>query len=322
MTYTFKLASRIARLRAPALALLLGVSMGCNSANQLSPTNEPSVFSDQAISGPVSLNVASEAATLPPPPPPSTLFSGVPLGPFDVPVSAMPSFSGAVRTTTPISIVAIASAARQAGARIVLRLVSEALVKNTDGTFSVTKWKEAIDRYAGVDLSSVSDGTIAGHLLVQNPQDPATWGGEQIPYATLEEMARYSRERWPGLPTIVKAPPTWLAATPTPWQYLDASSVVYSGPPTDVEVWAGRQAKTAVNAGLGLLFGINVLNGHLSARQLASWGSVLLAQGQMCGLVMYRYDAIYFERSDVKAAVATLDEQAGAHAKTSCRVRS
>jgi hypothetical protein len=135
-------------------------------------------------------------------------------------------------------------------------------------------------------------------------------------------MARYSRERWPGLPTIVKAPPSWLAASPTPWRYLDASAVVYSGSAGNVEDWATRQARTAIDAGLGLLIGINVLNGHTSASQLASWGSALLRQNHVCGLVMYRYEATYFSRSDVKAAVASLTEQAQAHAKTSCRVRS
>jgi hypothetical protein len=60
----------------------------------------------------------------------------------------------------------------------------------------------------------------------------------------------------------------------------------------------------------------------MSASQLQSWGSALVAQSRGCGLVMSRYDAAYFGRSDVKEAVKTVAEQAEARAATSCRVRS
>jgi hypothetical protein len=272
-----------------------------------------------------------------PPPPDPSPSSGVPFGPYGLPTSEMASFSGSVRGATPSSVLATAAAARQAGTRIVLRLTGTE-VTNSDGSFSLTKWKAALDRYAGVNLSSfVSDGTIAGHLLVQNPHRADTWGGRQIPYSTLEEMARYSRQRWPGIPTIVHAPPSWLASKSSPWAYLDAASVMYSGSAGSVSAWIGEQASTAKGARLGLLVGMNVSNGGtsasrlpgttsgkyaMSASQLQSWGSTLAVQPETCGLVLSRYDAGYFGRSDVKAAVATVAEKARARTAKSCRVRS
>jgi hypothetical protein len=150
-------------------------------------------------------------------------------------------------------------------------------------------------------------------------------------------MAHYSRQRWPAIPTIVDAPPSWLRAKTTAWQYLDASSVMYSGAAGDAGAWVGKQASDAVAARLGLLVGMNVLNGGtsssglagttqgkfaMSASQLRTWGSAILAQSRVCGLMMSRYDEGYFGRSDVKDAVAALGEKARTHAATSCRVRS
>lgn len=356
MTFTFKLAKRIAILRAPDLALIFCLSAaGCTGADELGPTADSRVLSiapEDTVTPPPAPPIAPEDTILGPPPPPADTvlpppsaprdtvlpppsaptdtvlpppsamsFSGIPLGAYDVPASAMTSFSGAVVTTTPSNIVNITSAARMAGARVVLRLTSNAQLQNADGTFSLRKWKAAVDRYARVDLS-LGDGTIAGHILVQNPHRADQWGGREIPYATLEEMARYSRMRWSGLPTIVKAPLSWLAATPTPWRYLDAASTVYAGAAGDVENWANRQARTAANAGLGLLVGMNVLDGPLTSGQLASWGSALLNQDHVCGLVMYRYNAAYFGRPDVRNAVAYLVEKARMRSRTSCRVRA
>ena len=281
----------------------------------------------------------SEPPPSEPPPPESPSSSGVPFGAYGLPTQEMGSFTGSIRGATPSSVLVIAAAARRAGASVILRFTGNDMdLANADGTFSLTKWKAAVDRYAGVDLSSyIRDGTIAGHLLVQHPQAAKAWGGHPISHATIEEMARYSRQRWPAIPTIVHAPPSWLAAKPTPWQYLDASSVMYSGSAGDAGVWVGAQASAARQARLGLLVGMNVLNGGtsasrlagttegkfaMSATQLRSWGSTLVTQSQVCGLLMSRYDEGYFGRSDIKDAVAVVGERARTRAATSCRVRT
>jgi hypothetical protein len=263
--------------------------------------------------------------------------SGVPFGPYSVTSSAMASFSGAVQAVTPANVLATARAARQAGARLVLRLANGE-EENADGTFNLDKWKAAIDRYRSIDLGPfITDGTIMGHLLVQNPQYAERWGNRAIPQATLDEMARYSRGRWPGITTMVQAPARWLADKSTAWQYLDAAAVMYAGSSGDAATWIAAQAAAASDARLGLMVGMNVLNGGTSASgipgdndgkyamsptQLGTWGAALLTPTRVCGLMLSSYDADYFGRSDVKAAVAKLRDTASTHAGTSCRMRT
>jgi hypothetical protein len=271
----------------------------------------------------------------PEPEPSPTPSSGVPFGPYAVTSSAMGSFSGAVQSVTPANVLATARAARQADVQLVLRLATGD-VTNADGTFNLDKWRAAIDRYRSIDLAPfITDGTIMGHMLVQNPHYAERWGGRTIPQANLDEMARYSRGRWPGLTTVVQAPATWLATKSTAWQYLDAASVMYAGS-GEAAKWIAAQVAAASDARLGLMVAMNVLSGGtsssgiqvlgagnyaMSATQLGTWGAALLAPTRVCGLMMSRYHSDYFGRSDVKAAVATLAQKASAHAGTSCRVR-
>jgi hypothetical protein len=148
-------------------------------------------------------------------------------------------------------------------------------------------------------------------------------------------MARYSRARWTAVPTIVDAEASWLSTTTT-WRYLDAATVSYTAAAGDPATWISRQASAAARARLGLLVGMNVLNGGtsasgiagsqpgkyaMSATQLRNWGSALLAEDRACGLVLQRYDSRYFGRSDVAGAIAELGRKAGEVQASSCRVR-
>ncbi len=73
--------------------------------------------------------------------------------------------------------------------RASLRLTGSSDVANGNGTFNLTKWKAALDRYAGVDLSSfVGDGTIAGHY------DAAYFGRSDVKGA-VETLAGQARAR-------------------------------------------------------------------------------------------------------------------------------
>ena len=136
-------------------------------------------------------------------------------------------------------------------------------------------------------------------------------------------MAKYSRDRWPTLPTIADAPPSWLGTRS--WQYLDAAWATYSTSSGDVTGWVNAQASAAGRARLGLLVGVEVSNGRgkyaMSASQLRASGLVLAASSKVCGLVLSRYDATYFARSDVKDAVSSVAAKARDRAATACRVR-
>ena len=57
----------------------------------------------------------------------------------------------------------------------------------------------------------------------------------------------------------------------------------------------------------------------MSAAELRKYGSALLSQSYMCAFSMWRYSSTYYNRADVKSAMADLSATAKSHAKTSCR---
>ena len=175
-------------------------------------------------------------------------------GPYGLPMSEMGSFNSSIRVVAPDNVVDNLQSARKAGAKVILRLAAGDL-QNSNGTFSLTKWKAAVDRAAQADLSSyVRDGTFAGHLLILSPDVAGRWGGQRISHATLDEMARYSRSRWGAVPTIVEADAAWLGTT-TAWSWLDGVWAIYSASAGDAATWVGRQASAAGRARLGIMLG-------------------------------------------------------------------
>jgi hypothetical protein len=90
----------------------------------------------------------------------------------------------------------------------------------------------------------------------------------------------------------------------------------------------------AKGKGLGLVLGMNVLDGGngsshiagftrgkyaMSASEIRSYGSALLAQSYDCGFFNWSFDAAYYGRSDIASAMSDMSANARAHAKTSCR---
>jgi hypothetical protein len=57
----------------------------------------------------------------------------------------------------------------------------------------------------------------------------------------------------------------------------------------------------------------------MSAAELKEYGNALLAQSYVCAFSMWRYDATYYNRADIKSAMAELAAKARSHGKTGCR---
>jgi hypothetical protein len=223
------------------------------------------------------------------------------------------------------------------GGRLVLKLSggSQSHVKNADGTFSFTKWKTVVDRFRGVNLAPyITDGTIIAHYLIDEPNMAHRWGGKTIPQATIEAMAKYSKQIWPSMLTIVRVVPTWLASAPVTYTYLDAGWAQYTAVKGDPTRWITAEVNAAKSKGLGLVASMNVLDGgngssgirgytsgkwSMSASELRSYGTVLLNQTYVCAFYQWMYNSSYYGRSDIKSAMAALSTKARAHTKTSCR---
>ncbi len=238
---------------------------------------------------------------------------------------------------TPTNIIPLLNDARARGGRLILKLClgRDSYVKNADGTFSLTKWKELVGRFRGVNLTPyINDGTIVGHFLIDEPHRTAKWGGKIIPQATVEAMAQYSKQLWPTMTTFVHTKTDWLANTPVTYRYLDAGWAQYAVGKGEINTWVASEIALAKRKGLGLVLGMNVIAGSnanggikgyypgyyaMSATQLKSWGTVLLKQSYGCAFFMWQYNSAYYGRSDIKAAMAALSPLAKAHPKTSCQ---
>jgi hypothetical protein len=237
----------------------------------------------------------------------------------------------------PSNILSRLSGARAKGGRVVIKLCKgrDSYVKNSDGTFSLTKWKSLVGRYRNVNLGPyISDGTIIAHYLIDEPHRASRWGGKAISHATLEAMAKYSKGLWPQMTTAVRVVPSHLASTSLDYRYLDAGWTQYAARLGDPAKWVAAEAAAAKRKGLGLVVGMNVLDGGngssgirgrssgkwaMSASELRKYGSAMLGQSLACAFFNWTHDTGYYGRSDIKSAMADVSAKARSHAKTSCR---
>jgi hypothetical protein len=149
--------------------------------------------------------------------------------------------------------------------------------------------------------------------------------------ADIEEMARYSKQIWPGLPTVIRGWAWYLKGYD--YKYLDAAWAQYHERFGSIDEFVDSNVRDAKASGLSLVVGLNVLAGggkdglsgykegrsSMTAAQMKAWGGALLDQPYACAFVMFRYHPDYFGRSDIKQAVAELSQKARRHENRTCR---
>jgi hypothetical protein len=215
--------------------------------------------------------------------------------------------------------------AQTAGRKSVVRLVGSAQAKNADGTFSLTRWKAALDGYRSLPLGThVSSGTLYLHYLIEQPTCASCWGGKVIPWATIEEMARYSKSIWPGLRTTVRLAPSKLAQATFRWSYLDAGWMEYHTGRGDLRTELAREVAQAREEGLSLVAGLNLLDGagyrtpSMTAAQVKTFGTILAAAPSVCALMGWKYDASFVSQTGMREAFAAVATVARSRTGVSC----
>jgi hypothetical protein len=267
----------------------------------------------------------------------SAFRGGIPFGVFHLPTSQYgKNFSGSLVNTSSAtrSLVPVLTAAKRAGVKVVVSFVgADHYYKNSNGTFSLAKWKKRVDAYRKVNFSSfVKDGTIIGHYIMDEPHDPSNWAGRTVPRATVDEMARYSKSIWPSMPTIVRGWPAFLKGYN--YRYLDAAWAQYSARFGNVSTWVRNNVRDAKASGLALVVGLNQLQGgakgglngfyrrgfySMSASQMRSWGAAILTDPYPCAFLSWAYNSKYMGRSDIRSAKTYLAGKARSKATKSCR---
>lgn len=322
MTDIVKLAGRV--LPVLVLALALGA---CDRADPTSPSDTP----EPAIALGAARVTPSFARSF---------RGGIPFGVFHLPKAEYGKvLNGSLANLDPSNLLSYLEAARQSGTRIMLSVVGrQTHYRNKNSSFSLALWKQRVDRFRGIDFSSyIADGTILGHYMLDEPHDQGNWGGATVSPATLDEMAKYSKQLWPTLPTVVRAWPAYLKGHN--YKYLDAAWAQYSprygasSQRLPVKEFISKNVSEAKGAGLALVVGLNLLAGGSSrglegyypsqlapsASDLREFGSALLESSYACAFISWRYDDRYLSRSDVKAAISDLAEQARSQPYKSCR---
>jgi hypothetical protein len=317
MAHNLEFAGRMTRLRAPVLAALI-LSLACNGSDSFTgnSTTDPAAIDEvSALAGATqTLSLAS-----------SSFAGGIPIGTFAQPTSAFGAhFNGALRTISPYNLRGELAAIKARGGKVVLMFAgNERHYKDGSRHFSITKWKARVARFKSINFGSyVSDGTIIAHYLIDEPNDPANWGGRPVSSSTVEEMAKYSKQLWPSMATVVRAEPRHMGRS---HRYLDAAWAQYLHRRGNVGDYIARNVAEAKSRGLALIVGLNVLKGgspngtKMTASEVKSWGATLLSSSYPCAFISWQYNSAYLSSSSIKDAMKSLRSRAQGRAFKSCR---
>ncbi len=329
MTHSFKLSRRIARLRLPLFAAAVLTIVACNTTDSLDPdTSSPAPTASDPGSEIGVLADSSVQADSPGGPLLASISyaGGIPMGLFHLPDGDFGSrYNGAMRTVSPSYLMGDLSAIKSRGGKVVLNLAgSQKYYKDSYGHFSFTKWKARVDRFRNLNISPyISDGTIVGHYLIDEPYDKANFAGQAVPGSTLEAMAKYSKQIWPNMTTIVRAEPYLIKWSGT-YHYLDAAWAQYLYRKGSVSTYLSKNVSSAQNMGLQLIVGLNipgggVNNGTMTPAQVQSWGTTLLGSSYPCAFLSWKHGYTYLTTTSMKSAMDVLRKKAQSHVNKSCK---
>ena len=316
MNPTCQFPTWLARLRAPLLVAVFLTLGSCGGPEPLTPPDDDGSISTESESPSFAIEYAG----------------GIPFGMYTLPVSQIGSiYNGAQRNARILvetgTFKTTLAGIKSRGGKVFLNLTGyHKYYVDSDGHFSFTKWKERLNMFRSIDFSSyIKDGTIIAHFLIDEPNDASNWGGRQVPQSTLEAMAKYSKQLWPGMATVVRDESTYLAKWTGTYVYLDgawAQWVARKGDPLD---FIRRNVADAQKKGLSLVTGLNTAKGYygsrLSASLIKSAGSALLSSSYPCAFISWEYggEEAYLATTAVRDAMKYLRAKAQNRTFKSCK---
>jgi hypothetical protein len=316
---------RKSRLRAVLPAVISLALVACDQGDVFNPDDSTTPQPGDQGPLPVDDQTGVQVAEMDIPISASLSFAGgIPIGMFSQPVTTFNGrYNGSKLTVSPSSIVKVLSGAKAVGGRMVLMLAGDPRdFKDGDGHFSLSMWKARVDRFKSVNFGSyISDGTIIAHYLLDEPNDPNNWNGQPVPASTLEEMARHSKQLWPSMATVVRVHPSYLRSD---HRYLDAAWAQYLYRRGNVNDYIRKNVSDAQQRGLGLVVGLNFLDGGaphgtpMSSSEVESWGSALLSSTYPCAFISYKYNSTFLSSPGVGSAMDALRSKAENRSSKSC----
>ena len=248
------------------------------------------------------------------------------MGIFALPTTWFGSrYSGAKQTIGPTLLQNELAAIKARGGRIVLMMAgSQSNYQDASGHFSLTKWKQRIDRFRGINFTSyINDGTIIAHYLIDEPQDKGNWKGVPISPSMVDEMGQYSKQLWPGLATIVRTEPRFFSSSP---QYIDAAWAQYLSRLGDANAYIRRNVAEAQARRPGPdrrheppATAAPRTDGQCRRAKSSDTGSALLGSTYSCAFINWQFMSSYFSSSAMKGAMNALRRKAQSRPARSCR---
>lgn len=197
---------------------------------------------------------------------------------------------------------------RDAGMSVTLRMTSQPTTY-FESDFDLDQWKTDLDRWDSIDLTDfIEDGTLVGHMLLDDIHNYSYVSGSIDPTAAeLDEMARYSEEKFPGLLTYVRENATDMPV-PLDGTYADLDAIVnqYNAyVDGDITTYATVEVAKANELNVGSIQGLNIVDGGngdsgvegsrsgryaMTAAEIAEYGETLLSVDNVLMFLMWEYD--------------------------------
>jgi hypothetical protein len=278
---------------------------------------------------------------------------GLPNGPWNLPADSLCTlgYTGTTVNVNASTVLPILDRTRQCRARTFANVRRNRL-KDASGTLSVQAARAELDTWPWAGLCSrVKDSTIIAFLIGDDVSN-AEWGPAPLPVrlAQWDSIAGAIHVRCPGAPIALRALPTVLEAR-TSWQWLTTGWAQYTGPVRHgtPEKFFGAQVASAGRQRLGLVAGVNLLNGgcgpvernrclpgipgtgaagtgtgdyQMSAEELVYYKTVAMTNPYVCASVDWswgpNFDSNFHLRPEIQSATKVVATIAATRPLASC----
>ncbi|HCM38036.1 TPA: hypothetical protein DIS61_05275 [Patescibacteria group bacterium] len=259
------------------------------------------------------------------PSPTPTTDAALPLGPFNPPqVEYGYPFTGGFLDLKISTALATLASAKASNMHVFVHFTGgRSNFQTSTGAFDLTKWKAQLDNWKSLVpqiQAYVDDGTITGHMMLDEPQDPNNWDGNTVPCSDILGAADYSHSAafWPNMPAGAGTHATWIADQSCDWlsSKFDFTLTPYTyARGQTYQDFLSANLDAASRGGFTFYASLNVLDGgttkgvEMTQQQIQDAGGYFLCNGAN-GLTMWKWDSVFFGRTDIQAAMDYLNARA------------
>ena len=277
--------------------------------------------------------------------------TGLPSGPFNLPPDSLCTLGYSATTLAVVDtrVLRDLQRTRECGARTFAQ-IRRGKLKDSSGKLSVEATRAELDTWPWPGLCGrVQDSTILAFYIGDDVEAPE-WGPARLPVrlAQWDSIAGLIRARCPAAPVAIRAHPNQLEARGE-WLWLTTAWTQYAsrrGPP---EEFLALQVASARRQRLGLVAGVNLLNGgcgpaerrkcfpdipgtalggtqpelyQLSAAELIYYKTVALSDPYVCASVDWswgpNFRSDFHQRPEIRPAIKALGLMAKKRPLRSC----